>query len=286
MFVCRLAVTCVADVYLELLYAAVCVLPLCWMCGVLPPLDALQPWAMEQILTRLMGGSHMATDVRCEYSYYSYSVDAGHPWGKPEQVHVVVGCCAWKQLTLCVKLLCYIHRLLVVFLLSVFSTLTVAVTGQYSSSTATLLLATTTGYLLSQDLFLITNILMNYSRRKSSVGFEANRSIRVRQKSFFRHILVSSVRGCLLLIVSVLLVYFSSTAKDTAKRVAGRVAGSCTVALTLFLWTSGTCQGIYVLGLFRNPLHPWRSEDVQKYKSWRKKLSFCSMLRTLVLTYG
>ena len=54
-----------AGVYLQLLYAAVCVLPLCWVCGVLPPLDALLPWAMQQSLTRLMGGSHMATDLRC-----------------------------------------------------------------------------------------------------------------------------------------------------------------------------------------------------------------------------
>lgn len=53
----------------QLLYAVVCVLPLCWTLGVLPSLDSLLPWLMEQTLTRVMGGSHMATDVRCALIY-------------------------------------------------------------------------------------------------------------------------------------------------------------------------------------------------------------------------
>lgn len=63
---CRLTV-CenVGDVYIQFLYVIVCViLPLCTLVGCLPPLDALLPWAMEQALTRLMGGSPMATDLR------------------------------------------------------------------------------------------------------------------------------------------------------------------------------------------------------------------------------
>ena len=50
--------------YLQLLYASLCLLPLGWLVGFLPPLDALIPWIMEQGLTRLMGGSPMATDLR------------------------------------------------------------------------------------------------------------------------------------------------------------------------------------------------------------------------------
>ena len=52
------------DVFVGLLYAAVCLLPLAWLLGCLPPLDALLPWATEQALTHIMGGSHMATDLR------------------------------------------------------------------------------------------------------------------------------------------------------------------------------------------------------------------------------
>lgn len=168
-------------------------------------------------------------------------------------------------------------------LLSAFSTATVAIVGHYSSSTATLLLAATAGYLLSQDLFLFTNILSNHTQRKSPLGFRAKRST---MKIFFRHVLVPTVRGCILIVISTLLVYFSSTASDMAKRIASRVAGSCIIVLTLLLLTSNTCQRPYVLGMLRNPLYPWRSENVEKFKSWRKKLSYFSLPRTLVLTYG
>ena len=63
---CRLAVRDVAtvDLCVQLLYTAVCFLPLGWVVGCLPPLDSLLPWAMETLLTRLMGGSQMATDLR------------------------------------------------------------------------------------------------------------------------------------------------------------------------------------------------------------------------------
>ena len=50
--------------YLQLLYACLCLMPVGWMIGVLPPLDVLFPWLMEQTLTRLLGGSPMATDIR------------------------------------------------------------------------------------------------------------------------------------------------------------------------------------------------------------------------------
>lgn len=54
----------VSAVYFQLLYACLCLLPLGWVFGVLPPLDALFPWVFEQALVRLLGGSQMATDFR------------------------------------------------------------------------------------------------------------------------------------------------------------------------------------------------------------------------------
>ena len=166
------------------------------------------------------------------------------------------------------------------FLLSVFSTLIVTITAQYGSYTASLLLAVTTGYLLSQDLFLSARVLLHSLRRK------ANGSSQIHWKTFARHLLKSTAGGSVLLVVSILLVYFSSTANGMAKRTASRVTGGCVIAIHLLLYMSSACQGTFILGLFRNPLHPWRSDDVQKYKSWRKRLSYCSIPRTLVLTYG
>lgn len=55
-------------VYLQLLYAVLCLLPLGWLLGVLAPLDALLPWLMEQTLVHLIGGSPLATDLRYNWS--------------------------------------------------------------------------------------------------------------------------------------------------------------------------------------------------------------------------
>eukprot|EP00050_Salpingoeca_kvevrii_P017787 m.68246 g.68246 ORF g.68246 m.68246 type:complete len:1133 (+) comp7726_c0_seq2:492-3890(+) len=46
------------------IYIAVCLLPLAWALGLLPPLAALVPWALEQFLVRILGGSPAATDLR------------------------------------------------------------------------------------------------------------------------------------------------------------------------------------------------------------------------------
>ena len=39
-------------------------LPLLWILGILPPLDALFPWLAEQALVFGLGGSPLATDLR------------------------------------------------------------------------------------------------------------------------------------------------------------------------------------------------------------------------------
>lgn len=39
-------------------------LPLLWILGILPPLDALFPWLAEQALVLGLGGSPLATDLR------------------------------------------------------------------------------------------------------------------------------------------------------------------------------------------------------------------------------
>lgn len=39
-------------------------LPLLWIMGILPPLDALFPWLAEQTLVLVLGGSPLATDLR------------------------------------------------------------------------------------------------------------------------------------------------------------------------------------------------------------------------------
>ena len=50
--------------YYQILYGLLSVLSLAWILGIFPPLDAFFPWIMEQILTRFLGGSPVATDLR------------------------------------------------------------------------------------------------------------------------------------------------------------------------------------------------------------------------------
>ena len=44
-------------------------LPLLWILGILPPLDALFPWLAEQALVLVLGGSPLATDLRLVNMY-------------------------------------------------------------------------------------------------------------------------------------------------------------------------------------------------------------------------
>lgn len=48
----------------QILHVGFIFLPVLWCLGVLPPLDALVLWLMEQTLVHLLGGSPMAGDLR------------------------------------------------------------------------------------------------------------------------------------------------------------------------------------------------------------------------------
>ena len=60
---CRVLLTAPQPI-LYALHAALCLLPVGWSVGLLPPIDALLFWLMEQALIHLMGGSPMASEAR------------------------------------------------------------------------------------------------------------------------------------------------------------------------------------------------------------------------------
>lgn len=49
----------------QVLHVLFLFLPLLWALGVLPPLDALLLWGMEQALVFGLGGSPMSSNLRC-----------------------------------------------------------------------------------------------------------------------------------------------------------------------------------------------------------------------------
>lgn len=63
-FACSRLLVADSIVYLQVLYAALCLLPIGWVTGTLPPLDSMWVWFMEQIHARLLGGSVMGTELR------------------------------------------------------------------------------------------------------------------------------------------------------------------------------------------------------------------------------
>eukprot|EP00040_Diaphanoeca_grandis_P026403 m.147793 g.147793 ORF g.147793 m.147793 type:complete len:1129 (-) comp30562_c0_seq1:67-3453(-) len=61
----------------QAVYILFALLPTLWFFGVLPPLDALIPWAIEQHLVILLGGSGMANDTRLFVMYSASMVTFG-----------------------------------------------------------------------------------------------------------------------------------------------------------------------------------------------------------------
>lgn len=52
------------DLYLIIIYCVMSSLPILWIFGILPPIDALVFWIMEQSILHIMGGSSMASESR------------------------------------------------------------------------------------------------------------------------------------------------------------------------------------------------------------------------------
>ena len=176
------------------------------------------------------------------------------------------------------------------FLVSSVLTGLVVLAGYQSPPTA-ILLATFFGYILSQDLLLFFNTPWKLIKTKFAKT-PKNTSPHLWRK-FVIYILKQSVKGITLLPFSFIFAYFSFTANESAKTVASIVFGVFVILVAVCLQVASISQGIYILGLVRNPLHPWELDNVQEFKAKRKRLaSFgakrlnCSYTFAIMLHYG
>lgn len=64
--------TDVSSGYLIIPYVLLSLLPILWTVGILPPLDALLFWIMEQCVIHLMGGSPAPSEIRCSIHVHMY----------------------------------------------------------------------------------------------------------------------------------------------------------------------------------------------------------------------
>lgn len=63
----------------QVLHVLFLFLPLLWALGILPPLDALLLWGMEQVLVFGLGGSPMSSNLRYIFK--------GHAWCQSKVLH-------------------------------------------------------------------------------------------------------------------------------------------------------------------------------------------------------
>ena len=178
------------------------------------------------------------------------------------------------------------NRLLVMFLLSLISVLLVAVVGAHSRL-AGLLLAACFGYTLSQDLSHFVRIFWSITCKRPRFKIPTliwfHNKFATNWKVF---VLISVLKGVVLLSLSSLLVYVTFMAKCSARVTASETVGGCVLALSVLLWLSATSQGIYVLGVLRNPLHPWNLKTVKKFKQHKVIPCFYGTPLRIILDYG
>ena len=85
---------------------------------------------------------------------------------------------------------------------------------------------------------------------------------------------------------SLVIVYFTFTTSGSGASVATTSVGSVLIGLYIAITVSDTVQGVYFLGLFRNPLFPKCSGSTEKFKRWRKCLGYLSIPRRLAVAYS
>ena len=191
--------------------------------------------------------------------------------------------------------------MLIQFLLSVVSIVIVSVLPDPALSA---LLATTFTFILSHNLFFTFNLLLCCllsvcplassklktlcsSLRKfvSLTGIDCRKTESI--KLYLLYWTVSILRDALLLGVGLVIVYFTHTAVDAAGReLATSVTGGLLLGALLVGVVSDGVQGVYILGVVRNPLHPWYCDNATRFKTRRRLLHYFAFPRTLVSNYG
>ena len=270
------------DLYLKLLYGSLCLLPLGWLIGFLPPLDALIPWIMEQGLTRLMGGSPMATDLR--YTTISYYIVILIEYAKK---------CAYTLL---------FCRLTVMFFISSIS-VAIVVSLATLNGIVSVLLATAFGFFLSQDIFTCFKVPIYLLSLLSKTKFLNSVHAQFTEKTFTSfygwdcqtmstvknlaiHYLISIINGTTLLAASVVIVFFTFLSSGDAKEMGTKITAGMVIGLFCLLQGSSMLQRIYLFGVLRNPLFPKQAENVAKFNKRRKLLHYASIPARLIHTYG
>ena len=177
------------------------------------------------------------------------------------------------------------------------------------NSTASLLLLTAFGYLLSQDpyihykalLYLMSSQLHNRIGRfvksitsqvfsKTFLSYSGIGDVHTMSRnvsSYFIYISLCALRGYVMLLVSLLSVHFTSTTvNDDNRDLLIRIFSGFFIGVSVFVFASDSFQTSYIFGIVRNPLLPVFTGDIAMYKFRKYRFDFVSLPRKIIIVYG
>lgn len=165
------------------------------------------------------------------------------------------------------------------------------------------LLAAAFGYVLSQDIFSNVKVLgyiiskcgpflrlRSPCRRVFSKTFGSYSSLDFHPisdpRSYAATLAIGILKGVILLTISLVITHFAFDLSGGAEDLTQTIVASSLIALYVVSLASDSLQGVYVLRVFRNPLHPHNCENVEKFRKKRKLLSYISVPKRLTALYG
>lgn len=177
------------------------------------------------------------------------------------------------------------------------------------NGTASLLLLTAFGYLLSQDpyihckallclmscqchsrlgRFVKSNTCQVFSKTLQSYsGVGDVHTLSKNISSYFISLSLGALKGCVMLLVSLLSVYFTSTAvNDDNRDLLVKIFSGIFIGTGAIVFISDSFQASYIFGIIRNPLLPTLTGGIAMYKLKKYRFDFMSLPRKIIIAYG
>ena len=184
----------------------------------------------------------------------------------------------------------------------IMSSISVAIVVLLTNSTLSVLLATTFGFVLSQDIFtflkspiyllsLISHMKLFTSIRQqlttktfvSFYGWDFQKLSSL--KAVVIHYTTSMIKGAVLLGTSLVVVYFTFTSSGETEDLGTSISAGFVIGVFCLLQGSHILQKIYIFGMLRNPLFPKQSENIAKFNKRRQLLHYFSIPGGFAQTY-
>ena len=162
------------------------------------------------------------------------------------------------------------------------------------------------GFLLSQDIFSTFKAflcLLSFKKSNRMTRYVYSSLSKVFTKTFISYsgindvhlmhnvrffvifLLVSTLKGSVILAGGLVCVYFTSKVQDPEKiMLLTRIFSGITISFCALVLISDSIQRPYILGIVRNFLFPKSTNHVADFKSQRKKLNFASFPRKVLLS--